>query len=163
MHQYTKLPTQPLHCSTIATGQGSVFVNKCNPDLVHKSRGAAVISLETRAHVRLQQLCNLQPDIWGNQVRMVPCMWLLYGVQHCLLLLLKYWPKEHLLLSCPLLPHGPVIDCSHRMMRLDNDQEASTLNPSYPSFNFIFSELLVANPLSWIITWFALDQYAILA
>jgi hypothetical protein len=49
-----------------------------------------------------------------------------------------------MLLSCPLLPHGSVIDCSHRMMRLSNDQEASTPNPSYPSFiNFIFSELFV--------------------
>jgi hypothetical protein len=48
-------------------------------------------------------------------------------------------------------------------MRLGNDQEASTPNPSYPSVNdFIFSEEFVMNPLSGIITWFALDQYAIL-
>jgi hypothetical protein len=50
----------------MATGQGSVSVNTCNPDLLHKSRSAAVISLETRAHVRLQQLCNFRPDIWGT-------------------------------------------------------------------------------------------------
>jgi hypothetical protein len=85
-NQYTKLsrlPTQPLHCSTIATGQASVSVNTCNPALVHKSRSAAVISLETRGHVRLQQLCNLGPDIWGNQVRMVPCVLLLYSIVSC--------------------------------------------------------------------------------
>jgi hypothetical protein len=54
-HQYTKLLTPSsaiLHCSIVATGQGSVSVNTCNPDLVHNSRSAAVISLETRAHVR---------------------------------------------------------------------------------------------------------------